>query len=153
MLSSCSISSKFPYSLFSLSLYHKNVEEHFKNPKNIGSMDPKDENVGTALVGAPACGDALKLQIRVDKDGKITDAKFRAFGCPAAVASSSLATVMLKGKTLDEALKIKNTVIANELQLPPVKVHCSMLAQDAIQQAVASYKTKHDSEKAKSNNK
>lgn len=120
--------------------YHQKVEDHFKNPRNPGSMNAKDEDVGTGIVGAPACGDALKFQIRVDdKTGKIKEVKFRAFGCPAAVASSSLATTMIEGKTLDEALKIKNTTIANELNLPPVKQHCSMLAQDAIHAAVEDY--------------
>ena len=126
-------------------LYHKNVEEHFKNPRNTGAMNQNDEDVGTGIVGAPACGDALKFQIRVDnKTGTIKEVKFRAFGCPAAVASSSLATTLIEGKTIDEALKVKNTAIANELNLPPVKVHCSMLAQEAIHAAVDSYLKKHN---------
>lgn len=123
--------------------YHENVNRHFKNPQNTGSMNANDSNVGTGLVGAPACGDALKLQIKVNKSGVIEDVKFRAFGCPAAVASSSLATTMIKGKTLDEALAVKNTQIAKELNLPPVKQHCSMLAQDAIRAAIESYRSKN----------
>lgn len=124
--------------------YDKKVEDHFKNPRNPGTMNAKDSDVGTGIVGAPACGDALKFQIRVDdKTGKIKEVKFRAFGCPAAVASSSLATTMIEGKTLEDALKVKNTAIANELNLPPVKLHCSMLAQDAIHAAVEDYLKKN----------
>ena len=123
-------------------MYHEKVESHFKNPQNTGSLNVQDTDVGTGIVGAPACGDALKLQIRVNDKGVIEDVKFRAFGCPAAVASSSLATTMIKGKTIDEALEVKNTVIAKELNLPPVKMHCSLLAQDAIRAAVQSYQKK-----------
>eukprot|EP00914_Ancora_sagittata_P015507 GHVO01030750.1.p1 GENE.GHVO01030750.1~~GHVO01030750.1.p1 ORF type:complete len:160 (+),score=17.73 GHVO01030750.1:133-612(+) len=125
--------------------YHKNVIDHYENPRNVGSMDKKDKNVGTGLVGAPACGDVMKLQIKVDDDGKIVDAKFKTFGCGSAIASSSLATEWVKGKTLDEASSIKNTQIAKELCLPPVKLHCSMLAEDAIRAALQDYKVKNDS--------
>ncbi|XP_058812337.1 iron-sulfur cluster assembly scaffold protein IscU [Topomyia yanbarensis] len=125
-------------------LYHANVLDHYENPRNVGSMDKKEKNVGTGLVGAPACGDVMKLQIRVDDDGKIIDAKFKTFGCGSAIASSSLATEWVKGKTLDEAKKLKNTDIAKELSLPPVKLHCSMLAEDAIKAALEDYKKKQD---------
>ncbi|ELU00200.1 hypothetical protein CAPTEDRAFT_220819 [Capitella teleta] len=125
--------------------YHKNVIDHYENPRNVGSMNKKDKNVGTGLVGAPACGDVMKLQIKVDDDGKIIDAKFKTFGCGSAIASSSLATEWVKGKTLDEASSIKNTQIAKELCLPPVKLHCSMLAEDAIRAALQDYKVKNDS--------
>jgi len=126
-------------------LYHKNVIDHYENPRNVGSLDKNDPEVGTGLVGAPACGDVMKLQIKVDKDGKIIDAKFKTFGCGSAIASSSLATEWIKGKTLSEAGEIKNTQIAKELSLPPVKLHCSMLAQDAIRAALADYKVKRES--------
>lgn len=129
-------------------MYHENVNKHFKNPQNTGSLDMKDEHVGTGIVGAPACGDALKLQVKVNDKGVIEDVKFRAFGCPAAVASSSLATTMIKGKTVEEALAIKNTAIAKELNLPPVKQHCSMLAQDAIKAAINSWRKKQAAKKA-----
>ncbi|XP_045449893.1 iron-sulfur cluster assembly scaffold protein IscU [Melitaea cinxia] len=122
--------------------YHANVIEHYENPRNVGSLDKKDKNVGTGLVGAPACGDVMKLQIKVDDDGKIIDAKFKTFGCGSAIASSSLATEWVKGKTVDEALKLKNTDIAKELSLPPVKLHCSMLAEDAIKAALSDYRIK-----------
>ncbi|XP_022114147.1 iron-sulfur cluster assembly enzyme ISCU, mitochondrial [Pieris rapae] len=122
--------------------YHANVIDHYENPRNVGSLDKKDKNVGTGLVGAPACGDVMKLQIRVDDDGKIIDAKFKTFGCGSAIASSSLATEWVKGKTVDEALKLKNTDIAKELSLPPVKLHCSMLAEDAIKAALSDYRIK-----------
>ena len=122
--------------------YHEKVIDHYENPRNVGSLNKKDEMVGTGLVGAPACGDVMKLQIRVDDEGKIIDAKFKTFGCGSAIASSSLATEMIKGKTTDEALKIKNTDIAKELCLPPVKLHCSMLAEDAIKAAVNDFKLK-----------
>lgn len=122
--------------------YHKNVIDHYENPRNVGTMNKNDENVGTGLVGAPACGDVMKLQIKVDDDGKIIDAKFKTFGCGSAIASSSLATEWVKGKTLDAAGEIKNTEIAKELCLPPVKLHCSMLAEDAIQAALKDYKKK-----------
>ncbi|XP_031626365.1 uncharacterized protein LOC116342769 [Contarinia nasturtii] len=124
--------------------YHKNVLDHYENPRNVGSMDKADKNVGTGLVGAPACGDVMKLQIKVDDDGKIIDAKFKTFGCGSAIASSSLATEWVKGKTLDEAGELKNSDIAKELCLPPVKLHCSMLAEDAIKAALADYKIKQN---------
>ncbi|XP_029960688.1 iron-sulfur cluster assembly enzyme ISCU [Salarias fasciatus] len=123
-------------------LYHKKVVDHYENPRNVGSLDKKSKNVGTGLVGAPACGDVMKLQIEVDENGKIVDAKFKTFGCGSAIASSSLATEWVKGKTVDDALKIKNTDIAKELCLPPVKLHCSMLAEDAIRAALSDYRLK-----------
>ncbi|XP_002739643.1 iron-sulfur cluster assembly scaffold protein IscU-like [Saccoglossus kowalevskii] len=123
--------------------YHENVIDHYENPRNVGSLDKTDSKVGTGLVGAPACGDVMKLQIKVDKNGKIIDAKFKTFGCGSAIASSSLATEWVKGKTLDEASKIQNTQIAKELSLPPVKLHCSMLAEDAIKAALSDYKVKN----------
>lgn len=122
--------------------YHKNVIDHYENPRNVGKLDKDDINVGTGLVGAPACGDVMKLQIKVDDNGKIVDAKFKTFGCGSAIASSSLATEWIKGKSVDEALKIKNTHIAKELSLPPVKLHCSMLAEDAIKAALHDYRVK-----------
>lgn len=121
--------------------------EHYENPRNVGSLDKKDSTVGTGLVGAPACGDVMKLQIKVDENGKIIDAKFKTFGCGSAIASSSLATEWVKGKTIDEAGKLKNTDIAKELRLPPVKLHCSMLAEDAIKAALADYKVKQQKKK------
>ncbi|KAG2471262.1 ISCU enzyme, partial [Polypterus senegalus] len=124
------------------------VVDHYENPRNVGSLDKNAKNVGTGLVGAPACGDVMKLQIQVDEKGKIVDARFKTFGCGSAIASSSLATEWIKGKTVDEALKIKNTEIAKELSLPPVKLHCSMLAEDAIKAALADYRLKQDNEKA-----
>ncbi|XP_036623510.1 iron-sulfur cluster assembly enzyme ISCU, mitochondrial [Trichosurus vulpecula] len=128
-------------------LYHKKVVDHYENPRNVGSLDKKSKNVGTGLVGAPACGDVMKLQIQVDEKGKIVDARFKTFGCGSAIASSSLATEWVKGKTVEEALTIKNTDIAKELCLPPVKLHCSMLAEDAIKAALADYKLKQDTPK------
>jgi len=124
--------------------YDEKVVDHFKNPRNVGSMDSKQSNVGTGLVGAPACGDVMKLQIKVDEDGTISDASFKTFGCGSAIASSSLATEWLKGKTTQEAAEIKNTDIAKELKLPPVKLHCSMLAEDAIKAAVKNHKSKQE---------
>ncbi|XP_041351915.1 iron-sulfur cluster assembly scaffold protein IscU-like [Gigantopelta aegis] len=124
--------------------YHKNVIDHYENPRNVGSLDKSDKNVGTGLVGAPACGDVMKLQIKVDDDGKIVEAKFKTFGCGSAIASSSLATEWVKGKSMEEAIKIKNTDIAKELSLPPVKLHCSMLAEDAIKAALNDYKLKNN---------
>jgi len=124
--------------------YHEKVIDHYENPRNVGSLDKNDENVGTGLVGAPACGDVMKLQIKVDDDGKIVEAKFKTFGCGSAIASSSLATEWIKGRTVTEAMEIKNTDIAKELCLPPVKLHCSMLAEDAIKAALQDYKTKKD---------
>jgi len=123
-------------------LYHEKVIDHYENPRNVGKLDPKKRTVGTGLVGAPACGDVMKLQIEVDDDGKIIDAKFKTFGCGSAIASSSLASEWIKGKQLDEAAKIKNSDIAKELSLPPVKLHCSMLAEDAIKAALNDYKIK-----------
>ena len=125
--------------------YHKNVIDHYENPRNVGSLDKNDSDVGTGLVGAPACGDVMKLQIKVDDNGKIVDAKFKTFGCGSAIASSSLATEWIKGKSVDDAAKIKNTEIAQELCLPPVKLHCSMLAEDAIRAALNDYKVKKES--------
>jgi len=127
-------------------LYHEKVIDHYENPRNVGKLDAKKRNVGTGLVGAPACGDVMKLQIEVDDDGQIIDAKFKTFGCGSAIASSSLATEWIKGKSVDEAAIIKNSDIANELNLPPVKLHCSMLAEDAIRAALKDYKTKRDKE-------
>lgn len=124
------------------------VVEHYENPRNVGSLDKKDVTVGTGLVGAPACGDVMKLQIKVDENGKIIDAKFKTFGCGSAIASSSLATEWVKGKSIDEAGKLKNTDIAKELRLPPVKLHCSMLAEDAIKAALADYKVKQQKKEA-----
>ena len=123
--------------------YSEKVIEHYENPRNVGSMDAADPNVGTGLVGAPACGDVMKLQIKVNKQGVIEDAKFKTYGCGSAIASSSLVTEWVKGKTVDEAATIRNTQIAEELALPPVKIHCSILAEDAIKAAVLDYKTKH----------
>ncbi|XP_017073651.1 iron-sulfur cluster assembly scaffold protein IscU [Drosophila eugracilis] len=131
-----------------VALYHENVVEHYENPRNVGSLDKKDVTVGTGLVGAPACGDVMKLQIKVDENGKIIDAKFKTFGCGSAIASSSLATEWVKGKSIDEAGKLKNTDIAKELRLPPVKLHCSMLAEDAIKAALADYKVKQQKKEA-----
>ena len=125
--------------------YHEKVIDHYENPRNVGALDKSDNTVGTGLVGAPACGDVMKLQIKVDIDGKITDAKFKTFGCGSAIASSSLATEWIKGKSIDEATNIKNTDIAKELSLPPVKLHCSMLAEDAIRAALKDYKLKQKS--------
>lgn len=122
--------------------YSKKVLDHYENPRNVGSLDKNDSSVGTGMVGAPACGDVMKLQIKVGKDGVIEDAKFKTYGCGSAIASSSLVTEWVKGKTLDEALQIKNTQIAEELALPPVKIHCSILAEDAIKAAIADYKAK-----------
>jgi nitrogen fixation NifU-like protein len=123
--------------------YSNEVIDHYENPRNVGTLDKKDDSVGTGLVGAPACGDVLKLQIKVDNNGVIVDAKFKAFGCGSAIASSSLVSEWVKGKNVDEALAIKNTEIAKHLSLPPVKLHCSMLAEDAIRAAVTDYKNKH----------
>ena len=123
--------------------YSEKVLNHYENPRNVGSLDKSDAMVGTGMVGAPACGDVMKLQIRVNEQGVIEDAKFKTYGCGSAIASSSLVTEWVKGKTLDEALAIKNTHIAEELALPPVKIHCSILAEDAIKAAVADYKSKH----------
>lgn len=122
--------------------YSDKVLDHYEHPRNVGSMDRDADDVGTGMVGAPACGDVMKLQIKVGPDGVIQDAKFKTYGCGSAIASSSLVTEWVKGKTVDQALDIKNTHIAEELALPPVKIHCSILAEDAIKAAVADYKTK-----------
>jgi len=125
--------------------YSNQVIDHYENPRNVGSFDKTDTDIGTGMVGAPACGDVMKLQIKVDNvTGIITDAKFKTYGCGSAIASSSLITEWVKGKTLDQAGSIKNSEIAEELALPPVKIHCSILAEDAIKAAVADYKTRHD---------
>ena len=123
--------------------YSDKVLDHYENPRNVGSMDKEDTKVGTGMVGAPACGDVMKLQIKVNDDGIIEDAKFKTFGCGSAIASSSLITEWVKGKNIDQASEIKNTEIANHLALPPVKIHCSVLAEDAIKAAVADYKDKN----------
>ncbi len=123
--------------------YSDKVLDHYENPRNVGSFSKDEEGVGTGMVGAPACGDVMKLQIKVRADGTIEDAKFKTYGCGSAIASSSLVTEWVKGKTLDQAVGIKNTQIAQELALPPVKIHCSILAEDAIKAAVADYRKKH----------
>jgi nitrogen fixation NifU-like protein len=123
--------------------YSDKVIDHYENPRNVGALDKGDPTVGTGMVGAPACGDVMKLQIRVGANGIIEDAKFKTYGCGSAIASSSLVTEWVKGKTLDEAMSIKNTQIADELALPPVKIHCSILAEDAIKAAVEDYRAKH----------
>jgi nitrogen fixation NifU-like protein len=123
--------------------YSHKVVDHYENPRNVGSFERSDESVGTGMVGAPACGDVMKLQIRVGEDGVIQDARFKTYGCGSAIASSSLVTEWVKGKTLDQAMQIRNTHIAEELALPPVKIHCSILAEDAIKAAIEDYRTKH----------
>ena len=122
--------------------YSEKEIDHYENPRNVGSMDKDESNIGTGMVGAPACGDVIRLQIQVSDDGIIEDAKFKTYGCGSAIASSSLLTEWVKGKTLDQAGEIKNTEIAAELELPPVKIHCSVLAEDAIKAAIEDYKTK-----------
>ncbi|GMU34781.1 MAG: Fe-S cluster assembly scaffold IscU [Planctomycetia bacterium] len=122
--------------------YSSKVVDHYEHPRNVGSLDKSDAHVGTGIVGAPECGDVMKLQIKCDEKGRIVDAKFKTFGCGSAIASSSLATEWVKGKTVDEALQIKNTEIVKELSLPPVKIHCSVLAEDAIRAAINDYKQK-----------
>jgi len=124
--------------------YSDKVIDHYENPRNVGKLDDDDDNVGTGMVGAPACGDVMRLQIQVNDDGVIEDAKFKTYGCGSAIASSSLLTEWVKGKNLDEAASIKNTEIAQELSLPPVKIHCSVLAEDAIKAAVQNYRDKQD---------
>ncbi len=124
--------------------YSEKVVDHYKNPRNVGSMDQSSSNVGTGIVGAPECGDVMKLQIQVDENERIVDAKFKTFGCGSAIASSSLATEWVKGKTLDEAMEIRNVDIVEELSLPPVKIHCSVLAEDAIKAAIEDYKGKQE---------
>jgi len=123
--------------------YSEKVLDHYENPRNVGSLDKHDPNVGTGLVGAPACGDVMKLQIRVSNDGFIEDAKFKTFGCGSAIASSSLATEWIKGMSVDQAMELKNTQIVEELNLPPVKIHCSVLAEDAIKAAINDYRVKN----------
>jgi nitrogen fixation protein NifU and related proteins len=127
--------------------YSEKVIEHYENPRNVGTLDKGDENVGTGLVGAPACGDVMRLQIKVNDAGVIEDAKFKTFGCGSAIASSSLATEWLKGKTIDEAETIKNSMIAEELNLPPVKIHCSVLAEDAIKSAILDFRAKQEAKR------
>jgi len=124
--------------------YSDKVLDHYENPRNVGGFETDDTSVGTGMVGAPACGDVMKLQIKVNDDGVIEEARFKTYGCGSAIASSSLVTEWVKGKTLDQALAIKNTEIAEELALPPVKIHCSILAEDAIKAAVADYRNKHE---------
>lgn len=124
--------------------YSEKVIDHYENPRNVGKLDDKSENVGTGMVGAPACGDVMRLQIQVSDEGVIEDARFKTYGCGSAIASSSLATEWMKGKTLEEASEIKNTDIAEELALPPVKIHCSVLAEDAIKAAIDDYRNKKD---------
>ena len=124
--------------------YSEKVIDHYEHPRNVGSFDKQDTQVGTGMVGAPACGDVMKLQIKVGEDGVIQDARFKTYGCGSAIASSSLVTEWVKGKTLDQAMEIKNTAIAEELALPPVKIHCSILAEDAIKAAIDDYRKKHD---------
>lgn len=124
--------------------YSDKVIDHYENPRNVGKFDADDTDVGTGMVGAPACGDVMKLQIKVDEHGIISDARFKTYGCGSAIASSSLITELVKGMTLDQASSIKNSDIAEELALPPVKIHCSILAEDAIKAAVADYRKKHD---------
>ncbi len=124
--------------------YSDKVIDHYENPRNVGSFDKGDDSIGTGMVGAPACGDVMKLQIKVNEQGLIEDAKFKTYGCGSAIASSSLITEWVKGKSLEEAAQIKNTAIAEELALPPVKIHCSILAEDAIKAAIDDYKSRHD---------
>lgn len=126
--------------------YSDKVVDHYENPRNVGSFDKGDPSVGTGMVGAPACGDVMKLQLKISDNGVIEDARFKTYGCGSAIASSSLVTEWVKGKTLDQAMEIKNTQIAEELALPPVKIHCSILAEDAIKAAIADYKEKHGSQ-------
>ncbi len=127
--------------------YSEKVIDHYENPRNVGSLDQQDEDVGTGLVGAPACGDVMRLQIKVNGEGVIEDAKFKTFGCGSAIASSSLATEMIKGMSLDQALQIKNSALVEELNLPPVKIHCSVLAEDAIKAAISDYQNKKSAPK------
>ena len=124
--------------------YSDKVIDHYENPRNVGTFDKNDESVGTGMVGAPACGDVMRLQIKVNDEGIIEDAKFKTYGCGSAIASSSLITEWVKGKSLDDALAIKNSEIAEELELPPVKIHCSILAEDAVKAAVADYRTRQE---------
>jgi len=128
--------------------YSDKVIDHYENPRNVGTLDPKRDDVGTGLVGAPACGDVMRLQIRVNEEGVIEDARFKTFGCGSAIASSSLATEWIKGKKIDEASQLSNSQIATELNLPPVKIHCSVLAEDAIKSAIQDYKKKREAREA-----
>jgi len=128
--------------------YSDKVVDHYENPRNVGSLDKNAEDVGTAMVGAPACGDVMKLQLRINDEGVIEDAKFKTFGCGSAIASSSLVTEMVKGMTIDQAMGIENSQIAQELNLPPVKIHCSVLAEDAVKAAIADYKAKRAAKSA-----
>jgi len=142
-LNSCGGNAAYKNKRGQLMAYSEKVIEHFENPKNIGSLNSKDDSVGTGLVGAPECGDVMKLQIQVNKEtGIIEDAKFKTFGCGSAIASSSLATEWIRGRTVDEAMTLDNTKIVEELSLPPVKIHCSVLAEDAIKSAIKDYKSK-----------
>jgi len=142
-LNSCGGTAAYKNKRGQLMAYSEKVIEHFENPKNIGSLNSKDDSVGTGLVGAPECGDVMKLQIQVNEEtGVIEDAKFKTFGCGSAIASSSLATEWIRGKTIDEAMTLDNTKIVEELSLPPVKIHCSVLAEDAIKAAIKDYKSK-----------
>lgn len=127
--------------------YGEKLIDHYENPRNVGNLDKTSQDVGTGLVGAPACGDVMKLQIKVDEEGIISEAVFKTFGCGSAIASSSLATEWIKGKTIDQAMEVKNSDIAKELALPPVKIHCSILAEDAIKAAINDYKNKNNKEK------
>lgn len=129
--------------------YSDKVLDHYENPRNVGTLDKNDENVGTGLVGAPACGDVMRLQLKISDDGIIEDARFKTFGCGSAIASSSLVTEMVKGRTVEDALKIKNSQIAEELALPPVKIHCSVLAEDAIKAAIADFQQKRAAKSGK----
>lgn len=131
-------------------MYSEKVIDHYNHPRNVGTLDPNDPNVGTGLVGAPECGDVMRLQLKITEDGVIEDAKFKTFGCGSAIASSSFATEMIKGKTIDEAFQIKNTEIVKELNLPPVKIHCSVLAEDAIKAAVSDFRKKQEELKGNS---
>ena len=145
-LNSCGGNAAYKNKRGKLMAYSENVIDHFENPKNVGSLDKTNLNVGTGLVGAPECGDVMKLQIQVNEEtGVIEDAKFKTFGCGSAIASSSLATEWIRGKTVDEAMTLDNTQIVEELSLPPVKIHCSVLAEDAIKSAIADYKSKQQS--------
>ncbi|KAI6184884.1 FeS cluster assembly scaffold IscU [Aphelenchoides bicaudatus] len=141
-INSATITKRLPTQLAAARNYHEKVIDHYEKPRNVGSLDKNDQTVGTGLVGAPACGDVMRLQIKVDDKGTIIDAKFKTFGCGSAIASSSLATEWIKGKNIDFALKVRNDEIAKELSLPPVKLHCSMLAHDAIQAALNDYHKK-----------
>ncbi|KAI8576439.1 hypothetical protein K450DRAFT_192569 [Umbelopsis ramanniana AG] len=146
LLKNSPIKRTFTPSLAAVRPYHQKVIDHYERPRNVGTLDKKDKSVGTGLVGAPACGDVMKLQIKVDEvSGTITDVKFKTFGCGSAIASSSYMSELVNGMTLDEAGNVKNTTIAKELSLPPVKLHCSMLAEDAIKSAISDYKKKRTS--------